>query len=135
VSVTLVIQHAKCVRHVVLSSVASPAIPYFSTLSHKRHNFRKKLLSIKCVFRFSLRLLSERCLILSSIQRGIVINVHRSSCSALSLCQVLIELKCSQHTRWFKYDRDYLCVNKAHFVPVIFESPCIFEKYSRIKFY
>jgi hypothetical protein len=27
-------------------------------------------------------------------------------------------------TRWFKYDRDYLCVNKSHFVPVIFEPPC-----------
>jgi hypothetical protein len=27
-------------------------------------------------------------------------------------------------TRWFKYDRDYLCVNKSQFVPVIFESPC-----------
>ena len=27
-------------------------------------------------------------------------------------------------TRWFKYDRDYLCVNKSQFVPVIFEPPC-----------
>ena len=27
-------------------------------------------------------------------------------------------------TRWFKYDRDYLCVNKLQFVPVIFEPPC-----------
>ena len=27
-------------------------------------------------------------------------------------------------TRWFKYDRDYLCVNKSLFVPVIFEPPC-----------
>jgi hypothetical protein len=26
--------------------------------------------------------------------------------------------------RWFKYDRDYLCVNKSQFVPVIFEPPC-----------
>jgi hypothetical protein len=26
-------------------------------------------------------------------------------------------------TRWFKYDRDYLCVNKSQFVPVIFEPP------------
>ena len=26
-------------------------------------------------------------------------------------------------TRWFKYDRDYLFVNKSLFVPVIFESP------------
>ena len=28
-------------------------------------------------------------------------------------------------TRWFKYDWDYLCVNKSQFVPVIFEPPCI----------
>jgi hypothetical protein len=28
-------------------------------------------------------------------------------------------------TRWFKYDRDCLCVNKSQFVPVIFEPPCI----------
>jgi hypothetical protein len=27
-------------------------------------------------------------------------------------------------TRWFKYDWDYLCVNKSQFVPVIFEPPC-----------
>jgi hypothetical protein len=30
------------------------------------------------------------------------------------------------YTRWFKYDRDYLCVNKSQFVPVIFEPPCNF---------
>jgi hypothetical protein len=30
-----------------------------------------------------------------------------------------------QYTRWFKYDRDDLCVNKSQFVPVIFEPPCI----------
>jgi hypothetical protein len=33
--VALVIQHAKCTHR-----VASPGIPYFSTLSHKRHDFR-----------------------------------------------------------------------------------------------
>jgi hypothetical protein len=31
-------------------------------------------------------------------------------------------------TRWFKYDRDELCVNKSQFVPVIFEPPCISER-------
>jgi hypothetical protein len=30
------------------------------------------------------------------------------------------------HKRWFKYDRDYLCVNKSQFVPVIFEPHCIY---------
>jgi hypothetical protein len=34
-------------------------------------------------------------------------------------------------TRWFKYDRDYLCVNKSQFVPVIFEPPCIKNKLLR----
>jgi hypothetical protein len=29
--------------------------------------------------------------------------------------------------RWFKYDRDSLCVNKSQFVPVIFEPPCIIK--------
>jgi hypothetical protein len=31
------------------------------------------------------------------------------------------------YTRWFKYDRDYLCVNKSQIVPVIFEPPCTWK--------
>jgi len=30
-------------------------------------------------------------------------------------------------TRWFKHDRDCLCVNLAKSVPVIFEPPCTFD--------
>jgi hypothetical protein len=37
-------------------------------------------------------------------------------------------------TRWFKYDRDYLCVNKSQFVPVIFEPPCIYSRVPEQKF-
>jgi hypothetical protein len=32
------------------------------------------------------------------------------------------------YRRWFKYDRDYLCVNKSQFVPVIFEPPCKYKR-------
>jgi hypothetical protein len=52
VYVALVIQHAKRTRRVVLS-VACPAVPYFSKLSKKIYEFRKKLLNIKCVLVFS----------------------------------------------------------------------------------
>jgi hypothetical protein len=52
-------------RHVVLSSVANLALPYFSTLSCKRPDFRKKLLN-------------ETFLILRIIERDIIKHVHWS---------------------------------------------------------
>ena len=50
VFVALVIQLAKRMRRIILTSVACPALPHFCTLSHKWHDFRgKKLFNIKCV--------------------------------------------------------------------------------------
>jgi hypothetical protein len=42
-----------------------------------------------------------------------------------TLCYCISASFYTNNTRWFKYDRDYLCVNKSQFVPVIFEPPCI----------
>jgi hypothetical protein len=42
VSVALGIQHAKCMRRILSLSVTCPALQYFPTLSHKRHDFRER---------------------------------------------------------------------------------------------
>jgi hypothetical protein len=76
VSVTLVIQHAKRMRRIILSSVAYLVLPHFSTLSHKRYYYRKKVTGHETVFWFSLKVLSETLLILRRIRR----DVYRSSC-------------------------------------------------------
>jgi hypothetical protein len=58
---------------------------YFSTLSHKRHDFRKKFMNIKCVFWFSLQNLSETVLILRRYGRDIIIHVY----TYCSLCKII----------------------------------------------
>jgi hypothetical protein len=50
VRASLLIQHATSMRHVLTSLVAPLAQQHYSTLSHKRHDFRKTLLNMKCVF-------------------------------------------------------------------------------------
>ena len=55
VHVTLLIQHAIRIRHIVTSLVPPLAPPYFSTLCHKWHDFRKKVIELKmCVLIFSI---------------------------------------------------------------------------------
>ena len=53
VFLALVLQDKMLMRRIILSSVACPVLQYFFTLSHKRHDFRKrkkKLFNIKCMF-------------------------------------------------------------------------------------
>ena len=50
--VRALIQQATRMRHIVTSFVAPLVPPYFSTLSHIRHDFRKKVTKHKIVFSF-----------------------------------------------------------------------------------
>jgi hypothetical protein len=43
----LALQHAKCMVSTTLSFVACPAVQYFSTLPHKRHDFRETVIEHK----------------------------------------------------------------------------------------
>jgi len=52
VSVALGIQHAMHMPHVILPSVACPALQYFSTLFRKRSDFRKNTIEQKVCFDF-----------------------------------------------------------------------------------
>ena len=78
VAVALGIHQAMSVHQ--LPSVACPAVQYFSTLSHRRHDFLKKtLLSMKCELWFSLQFLSETFLILRRTERDIITKEYWSS--------------------------------------------------------
>jgi len=80
VFVALLMQRVKHMYRIVLSSVDRLALPEFSTLPHKRHDYwGKTLLNIKCGFSVSLQHLFQIFLILIRIQQDSIINVHRSS--------------------------------------------------------
>ena len=56
----------------MLTYVACPAIKYFSKLSHKRHDFLKKVNGNKCVFSVPLQIVSETFLILRRNERDMI---------------------------------------------------------------
>ena len=73
------IQHARRMCRIILPSVACLTVPYFTTLSYTRQDFREgKMVNKKCVFLFHLQLSSEIFLILRRTERDAVINVQRS---------------------------------------------------------
>jgi len=61
-------QIASFLRHIIMSSLACPALPYFPALSHKRHDFMI-LKSIECKMRVLIVyiILSETSLFLTRI--------------------------------------------------------------------
>jgi hypothetical protein len=77
-----VTQYATRMRRITLSPAACLALPYFSTLSHKRHDFRMKCVENKMrVFIFYKNFLClKRFSFLRRIQCDMIRNVHRSSC-------------------------------------------------------
>jgi inorganic pyrophosphatase/exopolyphosphatase len=80
VFVASVIQHSKRMRHVMWLSVTCLAVPCFSTVSHKWHDFRKIFMEHEmCLLIFS-TISSETFLILRRSERDMIKNVYLSSC-------------------------------------------------------
>ena len=66
----------------IFSSVACPALQRFSTLSHKRHNFRKNCIEPKMYVLTFFTTFVETFLVLRRNKPDVIINVY------LSLCKV-----------------------------------------------
>ena len=81
-SAALVIQHAKRMRCIILSSFACLVVPYFSKISHKWHNFQGGggVIERRMRVLISSTTLPEIFLIVRRIQRDTITNVQRSSC-------------------------------------------------------
>ena len=78
VFVALVTKYVMRMRPIVI--LACPTLEYFSTLPHKRHNFRKQSTDHKtCVLIFSTRL-CETIAILRRTEQDMLKNIYRSSC-------------------------------------------------------
>ena len=80
------LSYPACKAHapwVMLPSVACPSLKRFSTLSHKRHDLKKKSLNTEYEFWFYLQNLSEAFFILRIINWDIIINVYWSSCQVV----------------------------------------------------
>jgi len=73
VCLTLVIQHAKRVRPIILSSVACSALTCFPTI------FGKNVLNVKFLFWISIPLCLKKFLTLKKIRRDFILHIRRFS--------------------------------------------------------
>jgi hypothetical protein len=73
-------QYVKRMRPIILSSVACLVVSYFSTLSHKQHDFREKIIEPKRRILIFSTTFFEIFLIPIRNQRDVIINVLMSSC-------------------------------------------------------
>jgi hypothetical protein len=81
VFVALFMQHANRMLRIISSYAACLATLYFSTLLHKRHDFRgKKIIKHKICVMISSTNFFENFLIVRIIEPDIIINVQGSSC-------------------------------------------------------
>jgi len=65
----------------LLSSVACPGSQYFSTLSHKRHAFRKQVIDYEMCVLVLFTTLSKMFLILRINERDMIKNMYWSLCT------------------------------------------------------
>jgi len=77
-SIALGIQHAMPMSPIIFLSVACLGVTYFSTLSHKRHDFLKSIEHKFYVLIFCSKMLAT-FQNLTRIQRDVIISVHRHS--------------------------------------------------------
>ena len=105
VFVALGIRNTMRMSHIVFCGL--PRSTTFSTLSHKRHDFRKKkLLNIKCVFWVFVQLLFETIFILRT-ERDMIKYVYRSfifsTCSwSLVFYRLWCVVVCDLETSWMR---------------------------------
>jgi len=66
------LRYPACNTHAPYNHVAWPALQYFSTFSHKRHDFRKSVTEHKICVWSSVHILSEMFLILRKNERDMI---------------------------------------------------------------
>jgi len=76
----------------MLSDVACPAVPYFSTLFHKRRDLKKKRWTQNVCFDFRYRFCPKHFSFEEEFSEILQINNRSSSEVPVLLCQILMKL-------------------------------------------